>query len=136
MNVENAIRLLQEACALQHTALSTEKSYVRCLQHYIRFLRSPQPKPFLSPEAKIEAFLTRQALNGVSASTQNQPFNALLFFYRYALKQDLGNINALRATRPATLRCCPDRTEALKLLACVGDIHGYPTRLLVHLLYA
>lgn len=108
MNVLNAIRLLQEACALQHTALNTEKSYVRCVQHYARFLRSPQPKPMLTTEARIEAFLTKLALRWVSASTQNQAFNALLFFYRYALKQDLGNINALRAKRPATLRYCPE----------------------------
>src|SRR5215470_16618597 len=77
MNFQNAIRLLQEACALQHTALNTEKSYVRCLKHYAHFLQKPHPKPLLTPEAKIEGFLTQLALQGVSASTQNQAFNAL-----------------------------------------------------------
>ena len=122
MNVLNAIRLLQEACALQHTALNTEKSYVQCLRHYARFLRGPQPE-LLTTEAKIEAFLTKLALQGVSASTQNQAFNALLFFYRYALKQELGNINALRAKLPATLRYCPDRAETLQLLNQVKYFH-------------
>jgi site-specific recombinase XerD len=136
MNIQHAIRLLQEACALHHTALSTEKSYIRCVQHYARFLQAPQRKPLLTTEAKIEAFLTHLALKGVSAATQNQAFNALLFFYRFALKQDLGNINALRAKRPPGLRYCPDRSETLQLLAHVQDVHGYPTRLLVHLLYA
>lgn len=121
MKIELAIRLLEEACALHHTALNTEKSYVRCARHDARFLQSPQPKPLLTTEAKIEAFLTSLALRGVSASTQNQAFNALLFLYRYALKQELGNINALRAIRPATLRYCPDRYETLKLLAHVPD---------------
>jgi site-specific recombinase XerD len=136
MNISNAIGLIQEACALQHTALSTEKSYIRCLRHYAAFLQAPQPKPLRTTEAKIEAFLTKLAMRGVSASTQNQAFNALLFFYRFGLKQELGNINALRAKRPVGLRYCPDRSETLELLANVSDIHGYPTRLLVHLLYA
>ena len=136
MNISTATRLMQEACALQHTALSTEKSYIRCLRHYAAFLQGPQPKSLLSTEAKIEAFLTKLAMRGVSSSTQNQAFNALLFFYRFGLKQELGNINALRAKSPPGLRYCPNRTETLQLLAEVNDIHGYPTRLLVHLLYA
>jgi hypothetical protein len=44
MNIHTAIRLLQEACALHHTALSTEKSYVRCLRHLACFLQAPQSK--------------------------------------------------------------------------------------------
>ena len=136
MNLQHAIRLLQEACALQHTALSTEKAYTSYLRHYARFLQQPQTKPLLTTEAKIEAFLTQLALRGVSASTQNQAFNALLYFYLCALKQQLGNVNALRARQPTSLRCCPDRAETLQLLAHVGDIHGYPTRLVIHLLYA
>jgi site-specific recombinase XerD len=84
----------------------------------------------------MEAFLTALALDGVAASTQNQAFNAILFFYRYVLKQELGNVNALRAKRPPSLRYCPDRQETLQLLANVSDVYGYPTRLVVHLLYA
>ncbi len=113
-----------------------EKSDVRCARQYARFVQCSHPKPLLTTEAKIEAFLTSLALKGVSASTQNQAFNALLFLYRYALKQELGNINALRTMRPATLRYCPDRYETLKLLVHVEDLYGYPTRLLGHLLYA
>ena len=135
MNTQHATRLLQESCDLHHTALSTEKSYVHWLQQYARFLQGPKCNP-PTTEAKIESFLTHLALQGVSASTQNQAFNALLFFYRIALKQELANINALRAKRPAGLRYCPDRGETLQLLAEVKEIHGYPTRLLVHLLYA
>jgi integrase-like protein len=126
MILQHAIRLLQEACALQHTALSTEKTYTSSLRHYARFLQSPQAKSLLTTEAKLEAFLTQLALRGVSASTQNQAFNALLFFYRYALKQKLGNVHALRAKRPDGLRYCPDRGETLQLLASVGDLYGYP----------
>lgn len=136
MNIQHAIRLIQEACALNHTALSTEKTYSYWIRKYAGFLQQPQRRPLLTAEAKMESFLTHLALKGVSASTQNQAFNALLFFYRIVLKQQLGNIQALRANRPVALRYCPDRAETLQLLAHVKDVHGYPTRMLVHLLYA
>jgi site-specific recombinase XerD len=136
MNIQLAIRLTQEACALNHTALSTEKTYIYWIRLYASFLQQPQRKPLVTPEARMEGFLTQLALKGVSASTQNQAFNALLFLYRIVLKQQLGNIQALRANRPVALRYCPDRAETLQLLAHVKDVHGYPARVLVHLLYA
>ena len=136
MQIDHAIRLLKETCALQHIALKTEKSYTHWLVRYASFLKGPKPKVLPQPNEKIEAFLTRLALDGVAASTQNQAFNAILFFYRHVLKQELGNINALRAKRPAALRYCPDRQETLQLLAHVTDVYGYPTRLIVHVLYA
>ena len=41
-------------------------------------------------ELEIEAFLTYLAIRRkVSASTQNQAFNALLFLYRHVLKKEL-----------------------------------------------
>lgn len=136
MQIKQAIDLLRATCALQHTALKTEKSYTHWLLRNAAFLKGPKAKSLPTAEQKIEAFLTALALAGVSASTQNQAFNALLYFYRYALKQELSNISALRAKRPPGLRHCPAREEALRLLAHVDDVHRYPTRLIVHLLYA
>ena len=56
-------------------------------------------------EMEIEKFLTDPADRGkMSASTQNQAFNAVLFLYRQVLKIDLfGEINALRAKTPDRL---------------------------------
>ena len=136
MQIDIAIRSLREACALHHTALTTEKSYVHWVRQYAAFLKAPRQEPLLTTEAKIEAYLTSLALQDVSVSTQNQAFSALLFFYRRALKQELGNIDSLRAKRPAGLRHCPAREEVIRLLAQVTDTHGYPTRLIVHMIYA
>jgi integron integrase len=136
MHTIDAINLLRETCALQHLSVATEKSYSHWLRRFIGFLSQPNIKSLGSSEEKIEAFLTSLALAGVSASTQNQAFNALLCFYRYALKQPLANIDALRARRPAGLRHCPERAEVNALLAQVADVFHYPTRLIVHLLYA
>ena len=51
--------------------------------------------------AELEAFLTHLAVKDkVAASTQNQALNAVVFLYRYVLKQELGiSINAVRAKR-------------------------------------
>lgn len=46
----------------------------------------------------MEAFLTRLALTGLSAATQDQAFNALLFLYREGLRQPLDSIAPLRGT--------------------------------------
>lgn len=71
----------------------------------------------LSSEKKLEAFLTSLARDEVSASTQNQAFNALLFFYRDCLGQKLEGINALRAKREASVRRAPAVEEVRRLLA-------------------
>jgi integrase len=86
-------------------------------------------------ERKIESFLTKLAKQNVSASTQNQAFNALLFFYREVLDVEPQNINAMRAKRPAHVRVAPSMDDVRRLLEAVGDVHGYPTRLVVRLLY-
>jgi len=135
MQLLQALNLLNETCAIRHYSLKTQKSYSHWLRRYSAFLKDPKFK-LLSPEEKLEAFLTRLALSGISASSQNQAFNPLLFFYRDVLNLQLGPVDSLRAHRPASLRYCPDRAEVFQLLAAVTNVGGYPTRLIVHLLYA
>jgi integrase len=69
------------------------------------------------------------------ASSQNQAFNAILFFYRDVLGQQLGNINALRTTRPAHERHAPTVAETQLLLQTVRNHGGYPTNLIARMLY-
>ena len=71
---------MREVCALRHLAINTEKSHTHWLGRYASFPEDPKLKA-LTHEKKIEAFLTRLAIAGVSASTQNQACNARLFFY-------------------------------------------------------
>ena len=125
MLIHAAKRLMREACALRHLSLNTEKTYTHWLVRYAAFLKDPKLKS-LTTELKIEAFLTKLALSGVSASTQNQAFNSLLFFYRSGIKQELGPVDSLRAKRHETLRPCPDRQDVPQLLATVSDIYRYP----------
>jgi integrase len=90
----------------------------------------------LSSEQKMEHFLTDLArYHGLSASSQNQAFNAILFFYRDVLRQTIGNVNALRAQRPVHMRHAPTITDTQRLLQTVRNVGGYPTNLIVRMLY-
>jgi integrase len=89
----------------------------------------------MASERKIEAFLSALARDDVSASTQNQAFNALLFFYQECLGQKLSGINSLRAKRAVFVRRAPSVDEVRSLLNDVRDESAYPVRLVVKLLY-
>ncbi len=134
MNPSEAIKKARAVIRRQHKTISTEQSYLHWLQRYIKTIQS-MPST-LTSEAKMERFLSELALrHDVSASTQNQAFNAILFFYRDVLGQELKNVQALRATRPAQLRHAPTVEETRQLLAKVRDVGGYPVNLIVRLLY-
>lgn len=134
MRQNEAIGKFRDYMRLRHLALSTEQSYLAWLARYMRFLADGAVTG-MTGEQKVEGFLSALAHQGVSASTQNQAFNALVMFYREVMKQPLARIDALRANKPVTLREAPGRDEVRALLAAVRDVHGYPTRLITHLIY-
>jgi site-specific recombinase XerD len=133
MKLETAIQTMREVIRRKHLALSTEENYCQWLTRFSRFVLEVIPSG--SPEQKMEAFLTQLARQEVSASTQNQAFCALLFFYREVMKVQLGKVDSLRAKKPVHLRYAPEVHEIRALLGKVQDVGGYPTRLIVRLIY-
>jgi integrase len=134
MNELQVIERLRQVLRRQHKALATEDAYVLWLRRYISALR--QMPHELTSEKKMEKFLTDLACKrDVSASTQNQAFNAILFFYQNVLEQPLGNVRALRATRPVHERHAPTVAETQLLLQTVRNQGGYPTNLIARMLY-
>lgn len=133
MKPEIAIETMRDVIRRKHLSLSTEENYLQWLVRFMRFVvdRCREGKP----EAKMEAFLTQLARQEVSASTQNQAFCALLFFYREVLKVEVGKVDSLRAKKPVHLRYAPAMEEVRQLLAAITDVGGYPTRLIVQLIY-
>lgn len=125
---------MRDTIKLRHLSLSTEDNYIAWLRRFARFV-CEQCAPGWKPEQKLEAFLTQLARQEVSASTQNQAFCALLFFYREVLKVELGKVDSLRAKKPAMIRTAPEVDEVRALLASVPDVGGYPTALIVKMLY-
>lgn len=133
MNDKQAIARASEVMRRQHKAVSTHDNYLHWLKRYIGAIRHmPNPMP---SEQKLERFLTELARRDVSAATQNQAFNAILFFYRDVLGVQLKNIDALRATRPVHQRNAPSPEDTHRLLTAVLDTGGYPNNLVAHLLY-
>lgn len=103
------------------------------LRSYIAALRG-YPAEWTS-EQKVERFLTDEARRGVAASTQNQALNALMFFYGTVMGTPLGEIDALRARRPARVRVALSEEVTRAVLEAVEDTGGYATRLVAWMLY-
>jgi hypothetical protein len=103
MNTLEAINRIRDVLRRQQKALATEDTYIFRLRRYMASL--PKMPKDLSSEQKIERFLTDQArYHGVSVSSRNQSFNAILYFYKHVLNQTIGNVDALRAQRPIHMR--------------------------------
>jgi hypothetical protein len=86
---------------LHHYSLHTERSYIDWIKRFIHFHQMRCREDLSEGERKLEAFLTHLAVNGkVSAATQNQAMNALVFLYKRVLEKALeGKIDATRAKR-------------------------------------
>jgi integron integrase len=124
---------LRRALRLRHYSPRTESCYVDWAERFIRFhgLRHPNSMG----AAEIEMFLTDLAVNRhVSASTQNQGFNALLFLYREVLGIELPRLDAVRAKRPKRLPAVLSPEEVRQLLDAVEGGEGV-FRLMAGLLY-
>jgi len=133
MKITIAISNMRDIIRRKHLSIETERSYCQWLDRFSRFVveRCRDGKP----EQKMEAFLTQLARQDVSASTQNQAFCALLFFYREVLKLEIGKVDSLRAKKPVHLRYAPEVHDVRALIARIQDVGGYPTRLIVKLIY-
>lgn len=124
---------LRRAVRLRHYSPRTESCYVEWAERFIRFHQFRHPRDMGS--AEIEMFLTDLAVNRhVSASTQNQGFNALLFLYHQVLGIELPKLDAVRAKRPKRLPTVLSAEEVRQLLDAVDGGEGV-FRLMAGLLY-
>ena len=125
------LEVTREVIRTRHMALRTEQVYVQWIRRYIAFHGRRHPRDLGAPA--LEAFLTHLAVEGkVSAATQNQALQALLFLYRRVLSVDLPWLeNVTRASRPQRLPVVLSRAEVRALLA---QLDGLPW-LVASLLY-
>lgn len=115
-DAKNAIRL-------RHFSLSTEKTYLGWIARFKTFLKDRDPQRLEANDMK--SYLTHLALHGrVSASTQNQAFNALLFLYRHALHKEVDDLTSVvRAKRKINLPTVLSRDEAKSLLSYLYGVY-------------
>lgn len=123
MKTGEIIDRLRVKIRLKHYALGTEKSYVGWAKRYLAFhverLKAGRAE---TGAAEVTAFLSWLATQRrVSASTQNQAMNALVFLYGEVLGQQLGDIDAIRAKKPKRLPEVFTRQEVVLVLGELKD---------------
>lgn len=121
---------VRAAIRLRHYSIRTEQSYVGWIVRFIRYHGHRHPREMR--DAEVEAFLSHLAVDlHVSASTQNQALNALLFLYKVVLDQPLGRLQGLvHAKRPERLPVVLTTDEVARLLQCMDDTHWLPACLM------
>lgn len=115
----------------RHYSPKTLKSYAMWARKFQFFTKNKLPQS-LTP-ADVKEFLRFLAIEkNVSASSQNQAFNALLFFYRHVIKRDFGDQrDNVRAKRHRHIPVVLSREE----INLVFKNLSYPYDLLAKLLY-
>ncbi len=122
---------VREVLRYHHYAYNTEQSYCQWIVRFIRFFGAKiHPKDMGKEE--IESFLSHLAVKGnVSAATQRQALNAIVFLYKRVLDQPvdelLEHIRAKRQRRPPTVF---SQSEVQKVLEQMSGTHLLMAQLL------
>lgn len=107
---------VRAAVRTRHYSIRTEQAYLGWIKRFILFHDKRHPQAM--GEAEISAFLTHLAVDlRVSASTQNQALNALMFLYREVLGIEVGWLQGLQqAKKPERIPVVLTPEEAKRVL--------------------
>ena len=117
--------IVRDKIRFKHYSMSTEKTYVHWITHYILFHDKKHPKDM--GKRDIEKFLTHLATERkVSPSTQNQAFSAILFLYKEVLDIDMSkeNIQSLRAKERKHIPVVLTKDEVMEVIGNVKGIYN------------
>ncbi|MBN2298736.1 MAG: integron integrase [Deltaproteobacteria bacterium] len=108
---------------LKHRSYRTEQTYMQWLKSFRGFFTGVDPNK-LEGDHLIN-FLTHLAVEKrVAKSTQDQAFNALLFFYRHVLEKDVGELGkSVRAQRKRNIPVVLTVQEIHRLFDRIEGIH-------------
>lgn len=122
-------RLARTLRARQY-AIRTEQTYVDWCHRFLRHTGTQDPRALA--QADVERFLAYLAAERqVSASTQNQALNALVFLFREVLERPLPEMHFPRARRPPRVPVVLTRDEVRVLLDTLDGTYA----LMAHLMY-
>jgi integron integrase len=109
----------------RHFSYRTETTYLDWVRRFIAFHDYANPKGLDAPTA-VKTYLDYLAVEReVSAGTQNQALNALVFFYGQVLGKPVGEIEEfVRAKRPRRLPEVMTRDEVQMLLSKMSGVTG------------
>lgn len=119
-----------KALRLRHRSPKTEKSYLRWLRKFYAYLHGKAPDAIVDKD--VRDFLSHLAVEGrVSASTQNQAFNAILFYFRHVLGRDLLVGSTIMAKQPIRLPVVLTRDEVTRIFTKMNGT----SKLMAQLIY-
>lgn len=115
------VDLMQKRLRVQQKSYSTEKSYIQWIRRFYAYLHGKNPAELSDND--IKHFITSLAVKEkVASSTQNQAFNALLYFYRHGLEIEPDIVgNTVRAPNKRRLPVVLSVDEVKRLLEQIDD---------------
>jgi len=121
---------VHEACRRRHLSPRTEEAYRFWIRQLIFFFNKRHPREF--HEAEVTQFLNHLAVNRkVSASTQTQALNALVFLYRDVLVTPLKEMIGLdRVQQRQRIPVVMTPTEVSKVLVQMSNTAALMARLM------
>ena len=122
---------VREVLRYHHYAYRTEQTYCQWIMRYIRFFgNNTHPRDLSFRD--VERFLSDLAVVGeVSASTQRQALNALVFLYRDVLDLPLGEkIQPIRSKKKPNLPTVIGRSEVESFFRHINGTHALMAKLL------
>jgi len=124
----DALGRTQEVMRARHMSPHTVDAYLGWIRRFQE--RFPVEDP---ADADVSRFLTELVIEAkISASTQNQAFNALLFYFKHGLGREAGMIEGVvRSQKPVRLPVVLSKDEVRRVLSVMS---GTP-RLMATLLY-
>jgi len=115
---------VRQVLRYHHYAYRTEQAYCDWIVRYIKFFGSKK-HPRDMGKSEIDAYLSHLAVEQrVSASTQRQALNAIIFLYRQVLDQPIeGQIEPTRAKRHPRPPVVMTKSEVKRVLTHMHGIH-------------
>jgi len=122
MNLNQTIEAARNVLRFKHMAIKTEKSYTHWIRRFAFWCKDHSAG---SHEDKVRGFLTHLARErDVSASTQKQALNAIVFLYKQVLQEDVGDFSGFHPARlPRRLPTVLSRDEVAALLGHLSGMH-------------
>ena len=115
---------------VRHYSPKTLKTYAHWLRKFQAFTKSKQLEALCDKD--ITDFMTWLAVKrNMAASTQNQAFNSVLFFFRHVLGREPGDLkNSVRAKRKPYIPVVLSRNEIEAVLAHLSHPYDLAVRML------
>lgn len=122
MNLADTMDAVRNTLRFEHKSYRTEQAYVHWIKRYALWCRE---HPEGEPEAKVRGFLTDLATRRrVSAATQNQALNALVYLYKHVLRDGIGDFSGFAPARaPKRLPVVLSQDEVAALLGHMTGMH-------------